>query len=157
MPNIFTHIQRVYWDNRLFGFLYRSPDHIIVALPMIIFTVYITGKFLMAQPLNILTFGVFGINEERSDKDGPLFENPVLVPFFWNFLANMLLVILFANIDIISRVASTNVVYYWAFALLISNKPSNYTEKVMTWLVVLHNLAYMALNLQLFLTETAFF
>ena len=107
--------------------------------------------------MNILTFGVFGIGEDKAERDDPLYDNPALVPLFWNFFANMLLVILFANIDIISRVASTNVVYYWAFALLISKKPTNTTEKVMTWLVVLHNLLYMALNLQLFLTETAFF
>ena len=48
MPNVFTHIQKLYWDNRLFGFLYRSPDHILVALPMIIITIFITTKFLKA-------------------------------------------------------------------------------------------------------------
>ncbi|TNV72970.1 hypothetical protein FGO68_gene1081 [Halteria grandinella] len=29
MPNVFSYIQRVYWDNRIFGFLHRSPDHIL--------------------------------------------------------------------------------------------------------------------------------
>lgn len=64
MPNVFTHIQTLYWDNRLFGFLYRTPDHILVALPMIIITGFITLEFLKAQTLNILTFGVFGISQD---------------------------------------------------------------------------------------------
>ena len=65
---------------------------------MILISGYITVKFLKAQTLNILTFGVFGIGEDKADND--LFKNPALVPFFWNFLANMLLIILYANIDV---------------------------------------------------------
>jgi hypothetical protein len=29
-----------------------------------------------------------------------LFQNPALVPFVWNFIVNMFLIILFANIDV---------------------------------------------------------
>jgi hypothetical protein len=109
-PDIFGYIQRVYWyipslltcyrDNRLFGFLYRSPDHILVATPMILFFLYITVRFLRSsQRLNLLTFGIFSL-KEKDTQDLSLYENPVLVPFAWNFILNMLLVIFFANIDV---------------------------------------------------------
>ena len=61
------------------------------------------------------------------------------------------LVLLYANADINSRVASTLPIYFWAFASLVLEGG---------WLgkfACLHNLLYMLLNVILFHTEIAFF
>lgn len=114
MPNIFSYIQRVYWyglcahpfyrDNRILGFLHRSPDHVLIASPMIIFTCYVVYKFFSANFFNYLTFGIFSIKEGNITKERVenecIYVNPALVPFVWNFISNMLLIILFANIDV---------------------------------------------------------
>lgn len=55
----------IFRDNRFLGFLYRSPDHILVALPMVLFFAYIAGRFVRSQPLATLTFGILG--EKGSD------------------------------------------------------------------------------------------
>lgn len=101
---ILTHVYSLYRDNRIFGFLHRSPDHILVASPIIIFTGYIIYKFFSANIFNYLTFGIFSIKEANMTKERieneSIYGNPALVPFVWNFIVNMLLIILFANIDV---------------------------------------------------------
>jgi hypothetical protein len=36
VPNIYTYIQFVYWDNRMFGVLFRSFDKFLVSIPMFV-------------------------------------------------------------------------------------------------------------------------
>lgn len=75
---------------------------------MILFTLYIIYNFVRQNPWNYLTFGVFSIKEKNITKERiqneTIYINPALVPFVWNFLVNMLLVILFANIDVIQNI-----------------------------------------------------
>jgi hypothetical protein len=57
---------------------------------------------------NYLTFGILSIREREVTKERienePIYVNPALVPFVWSFLVNMLLIILFANIDVSQQV-----------------------------------------------------
>jgi len=74
-----------------------------VAMPMNIIFVYILVRFFRAQGKNLATFGVFGIGENHErprNKHVSIYENPVLIPFAWNFFINMALIILYANIDV---------------------------------------------------------
>jgi len=48
--------------------------------------------------------------------ENDIFKSPIMLPILANFGANMLLVFFYGNVDINSRVASTNPMYYWAFA-----------------------------------------
>ena len=164
-------------DNRFLGFLYRGIQPFLVSLPMNIVFFYIFGRFFRAQRWNLATFGVFGIGEKiiverkKKSKFTTIYDNPVLIPFAWNFFINMLLIIFYANIDvrlnvyknllqINSRVASTQVIYYWAFAQLISDYQADrlgFGGKLVALLAILHNIVYMCLNLVLFPNEIAFF
>jgi hypothetical protein len=73
----------------------------------------------------------------------------------------LLLVMLFANADINSRVASTCPFYFWAFAAIVNeaNQRSKVEEHVrwMSRLALVHNFAYMMLNFATFPMEAAFF
>jgi hypothetical protein len=69
------------------------------------------------------------------------------------------LIIVFANIEINSRVASTNPVYYWAFAQLIADYQAGKLTKggkIMAFIISFHNLLYMSLNLIMFPSEHGF-
>jgi hypothetical protein len=95
---------KLYRENRFLGFLYRGLDHILIAMPMNILFLYILFRFLRAQKWNLLTFGIFGLGESNAQAVRPkasIYDNPALIPFAWNFIINMLLIILFANIDVI--------------------------------------------------------
>jgi hypothetical protein len=87
---------------------------------MNIIVVYIFVKFFKGLGWNLATFGLFGLGESKVTKkyikQESFYKNPALVPFAWNFIINQTLIIVYANIEINSRVASTNPVYYWAFA-----------------------------------------
>lgn len=76
------------------------------------------------------------------------------------FAVNIALVMLFANADINSRVASTCPFYYWAAASVISEASASSTQslslKAMAWFIKTHNLAYLLLNFVLFLMEVGF-
>jgi hypothetical protein len=91
-------------ENRFLGFLYRGAQHIIVAMPMNLIFVYIVIRFFRSkQTWNLATFGIFGIGEGKerpAARDLSIYENPALIPFAWNFFINMLLIILYANIDV---------------------------------------------------------
>lgn len=91
-------------ENRFLGFLYRGTQHIIVAMPMNLIFVYIVLRFFRSkQTLNMFTFGIFGIGEGKerpAARDLSMYDNPAIIPFAWNFFINMLLIILYANIDV---------------------------------------------------------
>ena len=69
LPNIFTYIQFVYWDNRLFGFLYRNISNTIISLLMNIIVVYVITKFFKGLGWNLTTFGLFGLGESKITRD----------------------------------------------------------------------------------------
>jgi hypothetical protein len=73
-------------------------------MPMNLIFAYIVIRFFRSkQAWNLATFGIFGIGEGKekpSARDLSIYENPALIPFAWNFFINMLLIILYANIDV---------------------------------------------------------
>lgn len=74
-------------------------------MPMNLIFLYIVIRFIRSkQAWNLATFGVFGIGEDKArpaaTQDLSIYENPALIPFAWNFFINMLLIILYANIDV---------------------------------------------------------
>ena len=73
------------------------------------------------------------------------------VPHIWYMAIQLTLVLLYANADINSRVASTLPIYYWGFASLVLQRSK------LTRFACLHNLLYMGLNLLLFHTEIGFY
>ena len=83
------------------------------------------------------------------------------MPHIWYFALQLLLVMLFANADINSRVASTCPFYFWALAAIVNE--ANQKHKVeasvrwMAGLALVHNFAYMILNFATFPMEAAFF
>jgi len=130
---------------------------------MNILVVYIIVQLFRAQGWNLATFGLFGIGESKLTKKDievlPFYQNPALIPFFWNFILNQVLVIVYANVEINSRVASTNPVYYWAFAQLLNDFQQGKLSrggKIMAFLMSFHNLLYMSLNFILFPVEIGF-
>ena len=68
---------------------------------MNIFFFYVIYRFIKEQSWNFLTFGIFGINEKTSNQDTiDTFKNPALISFAWHFIVTLLLIILFANIEV---------------------------------------------------------
>ena len=69
--------------------------------------------------------------------------------------------LLYANADINSRVASTLPIYYWGFASFIlkgsNEKDSDGKVSKMGRFACLHNLIYMGLNVMMFHTEIGFY
>ena len=53
---------------------------------------------LKRQGLNFLTFGLLRNGEGKNDSS--IFASPAIIPFAWNFILNMLLVLLLANIEV---------------------------------------------------------
>eukprot|EP00347_Sterkiella_histriomuscorum_P000880 403374170 len=159
IPNVYNYIQKVYWDVKFMGFLHRKPEFFFVALPMNVFLFYTIYRFAKAQGWNFFTFGLFSIREKKQHELMSFYENPALITFVWHFLITMFMIIFMANIDINSRIASTNVLYYWGFANLIDEYQrgtQTRSGKFVTVLMMLHNLIYMMWNCQWFLLEASF-
>ena len=86
----------------------------------------------------------------KSDKKTVL-EHIESVPHIWYMAIQLTLVLLYANADINSRVASTLPIYYWGFASLVLQGGK------MGRFACMHNLMYMGLNVLLFHTEIGFY
>lgn len=118
-PNVYSHIQRVYWDVKPFGFLYRPTNHIFTALPMNFVFFYICYRVISEQPRGFLTFGLGGDKIPEGIKKASIFSQKEILPHAYYMMFQLGLVIYAANIDINSRVASTIPFYYWAVASII--------------------------------------
>ena len=44
LPNVYSYVQYVYWDNKIFSVLYRSVDKTLVSIPMFIIFFYIMWR-----------------------------------------------------------------------------------------------------------------
>ena len=93
----------------------------------------------MKQFKSVMTFGLV-----KSQETSGFFGKDAIVPHAMVFTVNMLLVMLFANADINSRVASTCPFYFWASAVILCQ------DSKMAKFISMHNLAYMLLNFVLF-------
>ena len=82
--------------------------------------------------------------------------NEASLPHIWYMILQLTIVLLYGNIEINSRVASTLPIYFWLFASLITERK----EKGMSLsarLACLHNIAYLVLNFVYFVPENYFF
>ena len=70
---------------------------------------------------------------------------------FWSL--NMVILLLFANAEINSRITSTCPFYFWAVAELLSSKPK---LSVIGFIILGHNIIYMFVNLCFFPMEKGF-
>ena len=92
-----------------------------------------------------------------------MFQNLVMLPHAYIFIINMIIVLLTANSEINSRVASTCPFYFYAFSQLIievyeeMKKNQKMTIKHGVVLLMLaYNTVVMVLNLLLFTVEIGF-
>lgn len=137
--------------------LYRKLDNFLVSIPMNVLFFYFMYRVVAAQGVSLVSLGLLGRKEANNSN---FFATTQLVPHVWYFAVQLLLVMLFANADINSRVASTCPFYYWAFAALINEANAPKVETSVRWmarLALAHNFAYMALNFATFPMEAAFF
>ena len=118
----------------------------------------VTYRVIANNPKAFLSLGIFGSEKkERIQDSQSIFESIESVPHTWYMFLQLTLVLLFANSDINSRVASTLPLYFWAFATFVNeDRPKSGMSKLGRF-ACLHNLVYMGLNFILFPTEIGFF
>ena len=159
LPNVYTYIQLKYWENRFLGFLYRGPENFLVAIPTNVLYITMTYRVAKSHSKAFFSLGIFGSkseeNEERVEKKDVL-RSAESIPHIWYMAIQLTLVLLYANADINSRVASTLPIYYWGFASLVLEAKEGRMSK-MAIFACFHNILYMILNVILFHTEIAFF
>ena len=122
LPNVYTYIQLRYWDNQFLGFLYRKFDHFLTAIPMNIIYLVATYRVVKSNPKAFFSLGILNSSSHDGVKQGD--SKQVLgsiesIPHTWYMFLQLTLVLLFANADINSRVASTLPLYFWAFSSFV--------------------------------------
>jgi hypothetical protein len=158
LPNVYNYIQYIYWDNMLLGVFQRKPENFLVCIPMNVIFFFIISKVFKAQGASfILTLGLWRNKVEKTSQS--IFEMPAIIPHFWCFTVHLSLILFFANAEINSRVASTIPFYYWAVAAIVTeSKAGEFVgSSKIAKLAVVHNMAYLVLNLIFFPMNTAFF
>lgn len=60
LPNVYNHVQFVYWDNQLFGMLHRKLDNFLVSVPINLLFFYFMYRVLARQASCLLTLGLIG-------------------------------------------------------------------------------------------------
>ena len=158
MPNVYPYIQDVYWDNGFLAFLERPLDRLVTSLPMNFVLFYIVYRVMAEQPASMLSLSLRSSNVLHTQKQASLFSQPEIVPHCYYFFIQLIVVLLYGNAEINSRVASSLPVYYWAVASMLVEGGGK--AKQMTWparVAAGHNVLFLVLNLLLFPAETGFF
>ena len=139
------------------GFLYRGLENFVVAIAMNVIYMSMTYRVASSQPKAFFSLGIFGKSEEKKDENKKIsvLDSVESVPHIWYMAIQLTLVLLYANADINSRVASTLPIYYWGFASMVTESEGKMATlaRVACW----HNLIYMGLNVMLFHTEIGFY
>ena len=58
IPNVYTYIQDIYWDNGFMAFLNRNPDHFLTSIPMNFVLLYITYRVSTEQSCSLATISL---------------------------------------------------------------------------------------------------
>ena len=160
MPNVYTYIQDVYWDNGFLAFLTRNLDHFITSLPMNFVLFYIVYRIGFEQTSNLLTLSFISSKVSDAKKNLSLFSQPEIVPHFYYMFLQLFVVLVYGNQEINSRVASSLPIYFWIAASMFVEGDGCQKSAKMTWaarLVVLHNLGYLIWNILAFFSEWGFY
>jgi len=119
-PNVYSYVQKLYWQVGWMGFLERPWYLTATSLFTNQLFLYIFYRTARGHGLvNFLTCGLPSTHlGEPNERKTDIFTNLATLPHAYVFLVNMLIVLLLANTEINSRVASTCPFYYYAFAQL---------------------------------------
>ena len=90
------------------------------------------------------------------------------MPHVWYFFSHLFLVLVYANNEINSRVASTTPTYYWIFASIVqqasSHRPAWWKRvssappmSILGRLFAIHSMVYLLFNLAKYTNESGFF
>ena len=107
LPNLYEHVQKVYWNAGFLEFLNRPNWQIefLKALPTNLFALYILAKLISSTGImHFLSFGIFQPNpvpSEGSEVSNYDVEScPFSIPLGWHFLLSFLMVLLGGNHEI---------------------------------------------------------
>lgn len=64
-PNVYSYVQFVYWDNRLFGMFYRSLDKACVSEPMCLIAGYLVYLVVSKQFYTVVSLGLYSSKEKE--------------------------------------------------------------------------------------------
>ena len=166
IPNVYNYIQVVYWKVGWLGFLDRPWYLMATSLFTNQLFFYILYRCIRGfGPVSFFTLGVF--NPGEKDNQTSIFNNRNMLPHAYIFLVNMTVVLLLANSEINSRVASTCPFYFYAFSQLIlechkdlknsqQQKAVSLYQHVLIAISLWYNQVIMMLNLLLFTVEIGF-
>ena len=163
MPNVYPYIQDVYWDNGFLAFLDRPLDRLATSMPMNLVLFYIMYRVMTEQPATMLSLSLFSTKVPQAKKRLSLFSQAEVVPHCYYLFVQLIVVLLYGNAEINSRVASSLPIYYWAVASLLvegDGKENSIKSKTMSYparFAAVHNIIYLILNLLLFPVESGFF
>ena len=151
MPVIYNYIQEKYWQVGFLKFLERPWYLFATGLFTNSLAILIIFRLVQGQGTNFVLGGLLNKKADYVD----VFSSKVMLPFGYMFVINVVTVILFANSEIIGRVATTCPFYFYAWAQLIVEN----NKGLQGWIVGLYgvyNIVVLALNLFLFTTEIGF-
>lgn len=158
-PNIYSYIQKQFWQVGFGEFLNR-PWYLTATS---VFTnqlfFYMVYRQLKAQGFfSFATLNLCSAHKPQSEKGfTDVFSNKCFVPHFWVLFINLITVLLFANTEINSRVASTCLFYYVGLSQIVIETYNELKEgkkltfkHLMVFMTLTYNTVVMLLNLLLF-------
>lgn len=153
-PNVFVYIQQVYWNNKVGAIFDRKFEQVLSSVPMFVIFFILSGQFIWKKVM-----GLFGSTLLSNDKKSmnQVMRRSGSGRHFIYFAVSILLCLIFANAEINSRVASVCPIYYWLASDVISDYGSKKANgSFLGWLLVVHNISYLCINLVLFTMEVGF-
>ncbi|CAI2369149.1 unnamed protein product [Moneuplotes crassus] len=164
-PNLYDHIQKVYWNT---GFL-RQLDRglhssYFATLPVNFFNIWLIclvynnlkAYINLSKSHNPSSSTYTAIKSFLDDEISFRRPNKVefcqifFLPIILHYILLIIFINLFANLEILMRVVSTHPVYHWGYVYLLAKKQKSAFEKVVGGLLVVHHAVFMVFEFTAF-------
>jgi phosphatidylinositol glycan class V len=109
-PNIYNFVQERYWNVGLFKYWeLKQVPNFLLAFPMILLSFQGIRSYIRSNLVSFISLGSF----HSGQKPGHHYLNVLVSPFILYWLANLIVLVFIANVQIITRALCSLPVLYW--------------------------------------------
>lgn len=129
-PNVYSHIQYVYWDNQVLSFMFRDTHLFAMAFLMNFIFAYTMYRVIWGLSwLNFFSLGLLrsASTKTRQNSSSDFFAKQEILPHAFFYMVYMLIIFGFANVEINSRVAHTCPFFFWGSAAIIAETKTKWS------------------------------
>ena len=157
LPNLYTHVQEVYWNAGFLQFLNRPgwPGETAKALPTLLVLGFVLLKTIRSQGLlHFLTLGVF--KSHQLDDEYDVTSHPLSISLTWHFFLTAATILTSANHEVLTRLVSASPMFLYGAVEMLMSQNQGIVQRLAGIAFSVMQLVTLLFNLSLFPLHVGF-